>query len=148
MEWHPSNPEGLRVVTGDVGLPYFYAMGEDPARLQPAMPLNAGTKPQVLSLKVRAFPWKAVTYSTDQQVIFVVVQDQTLRPVAGATGEATIKWTTGAVTKLPLIADANGVATLALPVENQSYGGLVTVDVRIAHDNLAGKTTTSFRIWY
>jgi len=148
LEWHPSNPEGLRVVTGDLGLPYFYAIGEDPARLQPAMPLNAGTKLQVLSLKVRAFPWKAVTYSTDQQVIFVVVQDQTLQPVAGATGEAIVRWTTGAVTRLPLITDTKGVATLALPVNNQPYGGLVTVDVVISHGGLAGQTTTSFRIWY
>ncbi len=148
LEWHPSNPDGLRVVTSDLGLPYFYKAGEDPARLQPAKPLNAGTKPQVLALNVRAFPWKAVTYSTDQQIVFVVVQDQTLQPVAGATGEATVIWTTGEEVKYPLLTDEKGIAALGLPVVNQPYGGLVTIDVRISHGDLAGETTTSFRIWY
>ncbi len=148
LEWHPSNPDGLRVVTSDLGLPYFYKAGEDPARLQPSTPLNAGTKPQILALNVRAFPWKAVTYSTDQQVIFVVVQDQTLQPVAGARGEAVVTWTTGEKNTYPLLADEKGIAALGLPVNNQPYGGLVTVDVRISQGELAGETTTSFRIWY
>lgn len=148
LEWHPAKPDGQRVVTGDLGSSYFYRIGEDPARLQPVDPLNAGIKPQVLSLKVRAFPWKAVTYSTDQQLIFVVVQDQTLQPVQGASGQAKIKWTTGAVTTLPILTDVNGIATLSLPVTNQAYGGLVTIEVQVSHGSLAGQTTTSFRIWY
>ena len=148
LEWHPSNPEGQRVVTGDLGLPYFYREGEDPALLEAAKPLNANIKPQVLSLNVRAFPWKAVTYSTDQQMIFIVVQDQTLQPVQGATGQAKVKWTTGAVETLNILTDEKGIATLSLPVMNQAYGGLVTIDVQITHENLAGQTSASFRIWY
>ena len=148
LEWHPSNPDGQRVVTGDLGLPYFNKVNEDPARLQPAMPLNRSILPQVTSLNTRAFPWKAVTYSTDQQVIFVVVQDQTLQPIEGATGEVIVKWTTGMESRFPLLTDAKGIATVAVPVENQLYGGLVTVDVVVSHGELAGQTTTSFRIWY
>ncbi len=148
LEWHPSHPDGQRVVMGNLGSAYFDIAGEDPARLTGVLPLNAGTTSQVLSLKVRAFPWKAVTDSTDQQVIFVVVQDQTLEPVQGATGTATVRWTTGGVTTISILTDAKGIATLAFPVNNQSHGRLVTVDVEVFRDTLDGKTTTSFRIWY
>lgn len=148
LEWHPSNPESQRVVVGNLGSTYFNIIGEDPARLTGVIPLSGGVGADVLALKVRAFPWKAVTYSTDQQMVFVIVQDQTLQPVSGATGQAKVKWTTGAVSTLEILTGANGVATLVLPVENQTYGGLVTIDVEVMHGNLRGKSTTSFRIWY
>ena len=147
LEWHPSNPDGQRVVTGNLGLAYFNAIEEDPARLTGVAPIN-GIAEEILSLNVRAFPWKAVTYSTDQQLIFVVVQDQTLQAVQGASGEAIVKWTSGATQSLDITTDEKGIATLSLPVNNQAYGGLVTVDVNITYGNLRGETTTSFRIWY
>ena len=148
LEWHPSNPNGQRVVTGNLGSAYFSIAGEDPARITGVKPLTAGITTEVLSLNVRAFPWKAVTYSTDQQLVFVVVQDQTLQPVPGATGEAKVKWTTGEINTLKILTGENGIATLSLPVNNQVYGGLVTVDVNVSHGSLTGHTTTSFRIWY
>lgn len=148
LEWHPSNPEGQRVVMGDLGSAYFYIIGEDAARLTGVSPLNAGITSQILSLKVRAFPWKASTNTTDKQVVFVVVQDQTLQPVLSATGTATIHWATGEVTTIPVLTNAKGIATLAIPVNNQPQGALITIDIEISHGNLGGKTTTSFRIWY
>ncbi len=146
LEWNPAKPDGQRVVMGELGSTYFYASGESLARLDDVEPLSGTT--QVLSLRVRAFPWKAVTNSTDQQVIFVIVQDQTLQPIFEATGSATVHWTNGAETTLPLVTNDKGVATLALPVENQPYGGLVMIEVRVQHGALIGQTTTSFRIWY
>ncbi len=148
LEWHPSNPNGQQVVVGNLGSTYFHKIGEDPARLTAVEPLNAGVQAQVLSLKVRAFPWKAVTNTTDQQAIFVVVQDQTLHPVAGASGNVIVTWTNGTTTTLPFVTDSRGIVTLKLPVSNQTRGGLVTVDVSVLHGSLAGHTTTSFRIWY
>ncbi len=148
LEWHPSNPDGQRVVMGDLGSAYFYMIGEDPARLTGVLPLNAGITSQILSLKVRAFPWKASTNSTDQQVVFVVVQDQTLQPVLEARGNASIRWATGEVTTIPILTNAKGIATLAIPVNNQPQGALITIDIEVSHGNLGGKTETSFRIWY
>ena len=148
MEWRPSNPEGQRVVMGDLGSSYFYTAGEDTGLLDPVAPLNDRTKTEVVSLNVRAFPWKAVTYSTDNQMIFVVVQDQTLQAVKGATGQAKVTWTDGSVVMLSIVTGDSGISTLSLPVVNQTYGGLVTVDVQVTHGKLGGHTTTSFRIWY
>jgi len=148
LEWHPSKPEEQHVVMGNLGLVYFDTAGEDPARLDPVLPLDAGIRSQVLSLKVRAFPWKAVTYSTDQQLIFVVVQDQTFQPVQGAIGQAKVAWTTGVEKTLPVLTDENGIATLPLSIVNQPYGGLVTIEVQVSLGEQVGQTTTSFRIWY
>ena len=143
LEW-----SGEQVVLSDLGTIYFQMAGEDPALLDSVLPLNAGTTTEVLSLNVRAFPWKAVTYSTDDQMVFVVVQNQTSQPVNGAKGVATIYWTDGTVDTIPIVTDAKGISTLVLPVGNQNPGGLVTIDARVQHGNLVGETTTSFRIWY
>ena len=148
LEWHPSNPNGQKVVVGNLGSTYFYKIGEDPARLAGVEPLNAGIRAQVLSLSVRAFPWKATTASTDNQAIFVIVQDQTLQPVIGATGNAVVTWTDGTIAALPFVTDEKGIVTLLLPVSNQTPGGLVTINVQVSHGSLAGQTTTSFRIWH
>ena len=148
MEWRPSNPEGQRVVMTDLGSSYFYSVGEDPALLDAVAPLSLTTKTEVLSLNVRAFPWKAVAYATDTQLIFVVVQDQTLQPIRGASGTATVTWTDGSTQTLNVLSGDSGIATLTLPVTDQTYGGLVTVTVNVKHGNLSGHTTTSFRIWY
>ncbi len=149
LEWHASNAEGNRVVVTHLGSTYFTLANEDSALLDPVDPINNTTKPEVLSLNVLAFPWKAVTYSTDTQLIFVVVQDQTSQPVEKAQVSAVVTWTDGSVQTLPmLLTGDSGIATLPLPVTDQTYGGLVTVDVDVVHGTLAGHTETSFRIWY
>ncbi|MBT3323483.1 MAG: hypothetical protein HN392_14450 [Anaerolineae bacterium] len=148
LEWHPSKPYGQQVVVGNLGSIYFGDIGEDPVRLTGVKPLNALIEAQVLSLNVRAFPWKAVTVSTDEQAIFIVVQDQRLQAVSGASGMATVNWTDGAVTTHSFTTDEKGVVTLMLPVTKQIHGSSVTIDVSVVHRNLAGKTSTSFRIWY
>ena len=148
MEWRPSNPDGQRVVMAPLGSSYFYEANEELVLLDPSPSLNLTTQPQVLSLNVRAFPWKAVTYSTDEQLIFVVVQDQTMQPVKGATGTATVFWTDGTQQNLQIFTGDSGISTLTLPVKDQDYGGLVTIDVRVTHAGVEGQTTTSFRIWY
>ena len=148
MEWRTSNPVGDRVVMTYLGASYFNTVKEDPALLDAVSPLNNTTQTEVLSLNVRAFPWKAVTYSSDSQLVFVVVQDQTLQPVRGATGTAKVTWTDGSTQILDVLTGDSGIATLTLPVNNQTYGGLVTVEVNIDRSGLSGHTTTSFRIWY
>ena len=148
MEWRPSNPKGQRVVMSDLGTSYFYTIGEDTARLDAVPPLNNQAKTEVLSLNVRAFPWKAVTYSADMQYIFVVVQDQNAQPLQGATGIALVTWTDGTTQAFNILTGDTGIATLILQVDNESHGGIVTVGVSVSYLNLSNHTATSFRIWY
>jgi len=148
LEWHPWMPEGQRVAPGDLGRIYFDKAGEDPALLNPVDPLDATTIPQVLTLQTRAFVWKAVTLPTDQQLVFIIVQDQKLKPVVDASGTVKVRWPSGTEETFSFTTNNNGVAIVSLSVNNQPYGSLVYIEVTVTWNNLAGATTTSFRIWY
>ncbi|MEW5940925.1 MAG: hypothetical protein AB1750_14745, partial [Chloroflexota bacterium] len=147
FEWKPWLPEGKRVSLADLGKIYFYQIGEDPNLLKPVPDERTGG-PTILSIHVRAFAWKAVALSNDQQLIFVVVQDQTLQPVSGAVGTATIRWPNGVTDVLPLASNSNGVGIIPLTVVNQPYGNRVYVEIAVTRDGVKDSTSTSFRIWY
>jgi len=146
FEWRPGLEESQRIGLTDLGRIYFDQLGEDPGFLKP-VPRDAGPN-SVLSLRVRAFPAKAVATSNDQQTIYVLVQDQNLQPVAGAAGTATIRLASGHTTQQIVEFNNKGVGTLTFAFQNQPNGQLVYVDISVTYNNLRGKTTTSFRIWY
>jgi len=146
FEWRPGQAEGQRIGLTDLGRIYFDQLGEDPAFLKPSTQdarLNL-----VLSLRVRAFPASAVTTSNGQQTIYILVQDQNLQPVAGASGFATIRLASGGTLQQAFEINSKGVGILKFAFQNQPNGQLVYVDISVSYNNLGGKTTTSFRIWY
>ncbi|MBK6791711.1 MAG: Ig-like domain-containing protein [Anaerolineales bacterium] len=147
LEWQPWRAEGLRVVISDLGRAYFDKLGEDPALLAPVSPLD--NAPRVITeLRVRAFVWKAVTLTNDTQMIYVIVQDQNMQPVSGAACTAEVNWSNGAKDATTINSDANGVGIVSLAFNNQPYGSLIYTDIVCKYNDLEGKTTTSFRIWY
>jgi hypothetical protein len=147
MEWRPWMSEGQRVAVADLGRAYFDRVGEDPVRLDPAPPLdNRPLSP--LAIDVRAFVWKAVTLSTDQQLVFIIAQDQNGRPINNATGKAIVHWPSGAKEEISFATNSNGIGILPLSFSDQPYGTLVYMDVEAAYSGLKGSTTISFRIWY
>jgi hypothetical protein len=146
FEWRPGLAEDQRIGLTDLGRMYFDQLGEDPAFLKPA---QQDARPNlVLKLQVRAFPEKAVTTSNDQQTIYVLVQDQNLQPVTGASGVATIRLASGETLRQAFEINNRGVGILSFAFTNQPNGKLVNVDISVTYNNLGGKTTTSFRIWY
>jgi hypothetical protein len=146
FEWRPGLAEEQRIGLTDLGRIYFDQIGEDPAFLKPS---QQDARPNlVLSLRVRAFPEKAVTTSDDQQTIYVLVQDQKLQPVAGARGLATIRLASGETLQQSFEINSRGVGTFTFAFANQPKGKLVDVDINVTYNDLGGKTTTSFRIWY
>ena len=146
FEWRPGLAEGQRIGLTDLGRIYFDQLGEDPAFLRPVSQ-DAGPN-LVLSLRVQAFPDNAVTASNDEQTIYVLVQDQNLQPVSGARGIATIRLASGHTMQQAFEINNRGVGTFKFSFTNQPNGQLVYVDISVTYNNLAGKTTTSFRIWY
>jgi hypothetical protein len=146
FEWRPGLEESQRIGLADLGRIYFDQLGEDPGFLKPA-PRDAGPS-SVLSLRVRAFPDDAVTTSSDQQTIYVLVQDQNLQPVADARGTATIRLASGHTTQQSFEINSRGVGTFTFAFQNQPNGQLIYVDISVTYNDLGGKTTTSFRIWY
>lgn len=147
IEWQPWKPEGQRVVVSDLGRIYFDKLSEDPALLPPVKPLD-NTQSSVISLQVRAFVWKAVTLASDSQLIFIIVQDQNLQPVANSTCAATVHWPDGHTDPISITTNTNGVGIVPLSFSSQPYGSLIYTDVACTYSGLSANTTTSFRIWY
>lgn len=147
LEWQPWKLEGQRVVVSDLGRIYFDKLGEDPALLEPVDP--TGNAPRnITHLQVRAFAWKAVTLSTDNQLFFVIVQDQNGQPVANANCTSVLYWPSGAKDATAITSNSNGVGIIPLSFVEQPYGSLIHTDIICAYNSFSATTTTSFRIWY
>jgi hypothetical protein len=147
FEWRPGLAEGQRIGLTDLGRIYFDQLDEDPAFLKPSVQGVSGPN-LVLDLQVRAFPNKAVAMSSDQQTIYILVQDQNLQPIAGANGIATIRLPNGEVYSQSFPVNGRGVGTVSFDFQNQQNGRLVYVDIAVSYSGLQGTTSTSFRIWY
>lgn len=88
MEWWPDNPSGKRVVLSDLGQLYFDKMVADPDLLAPSpSPDIAGN---LINPRVQVFTVKSLIGANERQSVFVVVQDQFLRPVEGAQAGVTV----------------------------------------------------------
>jgi hypothetical protein len=148
LEWQPWREPGQRVVIGDLGRFYFDRLGEDPGLLPPSPPLNAGTRPLVLSVQVHAFLGKALVLSNDEQTVYIVVRDQRGQPLTEAACTGVIDLPDSATQTLTARADAEGVARLSFAFSGQPQGRAIHADVTCSYGDLAGRTRTSFRIWY
>jgi acyl-CoA thioesterase FadM len=153
FEWYPEFPAGQKVVLAELGRVYFDMVSEDANLLQPVKPADTTTNSgfvSVMALYTKAFTWKAVTQLNDQQSVYVVVQDQTLRPVQGATAIVTIFWPVGGNQSFAQAQTTNeyGVVIVPFQVQGQPYGSIVTIQVEVLYQGLPpSKTITSFRIW-
>ena len=147
LEWQPWKLEGQRVVVSDLGRVYFDKLGEDPALLAPASPVDNAPK-VITSLQVRAFALKAVTLTSDNQTFFVIVQDQNGSPVSNASCTAVVHWPNGINDLTVITTNETGIGIISLEFTNQPFGSLIYVDVTCLYNALSGATTTSFRIWY
>jgi len=145
LDWYPENPEGQKVALAQLGRYYFDLVPEDPARLQPVRVDNAIGN--VKTIQARVFAWKTMTRSNDEQVVYVVVQDQTLNPVQGATVIINIVWGNGEPLRIARSTNASGVVILPVPVLHQSHGSLIVVKTEVLYMGLSANSTTSFRIW-
>lgn len=147
FEWQPGRPEAQRVVLSDFGRIYFDKLGEDPALLPSVRPID-NSQSVILSVKTHAFMKKAVTLASDSQSIFIIVQDQNLRPVSNAACSATITWPDKHTELANITTNANGIGIIPFSFTDQPHGSLVYTHVSCTYGNLKANTVTSFRIWY
>ncbi|MGE5377734.1 MAG: carboxypeptidase-like regulatory domain-containing protein [Bacteroidota bacterium] len=147
FEWRADRPEGQRVVLTDLGRTYFDRLGEDQAQLRPIRPLDATINP-VLSIHARAFVKYAITRSSGQQSVYILVQNQTNQPVSGANGKATIQLSNGQVTEYYFTTNAAGLGAVPFNFEDLKGGELIPVEILVTYQGLATQTSTSFRVWY
>jgi hypothetical protein len=135
------------VVISDLGRIYFDQLKEDPAQLKPIDQPDATINP-VLSIKVRAFVLKAVTLQNGQQTVYIVVQNQTSKPVPGAIGKVLVKFTDGTSQEYAFATNSLGIAQITFNFKDQKSGELVPIEVAVNYQSLNSTTKTSFRIWY
>lgn len=151
LEWHPELQRGENIRLADLGSIYFYQVGEDPARLQKPLPLSGAMQlpsQTIISLKAMVFVLKAVTRTNDIQKVFVVVQDQTLTPVGGASGTVTVNLPGQPALVYPVTTDAKGVAVVPeISFMDIPSGTLVQIRVSMVYGALSSSATTSFRVW-
>jgi hypothetical protein len=147
LEWYPELGEGQKVRPADLGRSYFDSIPEDAALLKPVID-SFIPQDQVQRLLTRVFVEKAVTRGTDAQKIYVVVQDQTSRPVVGATVNLTVLWPDGARQTAALTTDKNGLAAAAIRFSDRQPGEFVIVNALASLGDLNAKTSGSFRIWH
>lgn len=144
FEWHP---DGLfEVQLSFLGYLYFEKVGEDPAWLKPER--NGGFIQEILSLRVFAFPVRAVVSSQAGQTIYVIVQDQNLNPVEGVRVTLTLTSPAGAPLTIELEpTNASGFTKAdVLPAEGE-MAGMVTVEVSARWgDAIHASTRASFRV--
>ncbi len=144
FEWYPEYPDGQRVVLAELGRIYFDLLGEDPNLLQP---VKADAFPgSITRLYARAFTWKAVTRPDDTQTVYVIVQDQTLSPISGATAIVTIDWPGGAQS-LVQMTNQYGLAIFSFPVQGQPHASLISIKVEVLYQGWNSESVTSFRVW-
>jgi hypothetical protein len=147
LEWHPEQPAGQQVMLTDVGRRYF-ARFEDP-RL--AQPITNSALHVVMDLQVQAYVYQPVMTSSGEQTVYVVVQDQSLAPVAGAVVTVSLRRPeapAGGEINLPVtVTDAKGIARITFPLRNQP-NGLVEIVVSASYNDLTRKTITSYRVWW
>lgn len=146
FEWRADRPEGQRVVLTGLGRLYFDQLAENQSYLRPIQPINA-TIDDILSLQARAFVQKAITASSGQQAVYVLVQSQTNQAVANSNGKATIHFSDGHSEEFYFTTNTSGLGSISFNFANQKQGDLVRIDILVSYQGLAATTSTSFRIW-
>lgn len=147
MEWYPEYPEGQKVSIANLGRIYFDAVRERVSLLNPVLADSGDNIIKVISVQPRVFVLKAVTQPNDEQVIYAIVQDQTLSPVYNALTLITITWPNGTAESKALPTNQSGIVILPISVRNQPPGTLVKVEVQVLYEGIEGYTLNSFRIW-
>jgi hypothetical protein len=144
LEWRGDRK---MVVIAELGRSYFDQLKEDPAQLKPIDQPDATINP-VLSIKVRAFVLKAVMLQSGQQTVYIIVQNQTSKPVPDALGKALVKFTDGTSQEYAFTTNALGIAQITFNFKDQASGELVPIEIAVDFQSLHGTAKTSFRIWY
>jgi hypothetical protein len=149
FEWHPELEADMNVRLSDYGRIYADQY-EDSSRFNAALPLDnipvRASRP--LSLRVSAFTARPVALPSDTQKVFVIVQDQTLGPVPGATGSVKVRLTSGEMLTYPVVTNEKGLGIVpSVKFEDQLAGGQVILEVNMSFQGLAASSTTSFLIW-
>ncbi|NPV75684.1 MAG: hypothetical protein HPY59_04835 [Anaerolineae bacterium] len=146
MEWRPELPQGQRVALSDLGKIYYdYRIGLP----EFTMPDPAIIKRGVQNILVRAFVNRALIAANSAQDVYVIVQDQFLQPVEGASVNVTVLLPGGQqeLYRAPAT-NRDGISHLTFQVKDLPVREIVQVNVIVDYQTQIKDASTWFRIWW
>jgi hypothetical protein len=153
MEWVPEKTFGQRVVLRNLGRIYYDEQGENPALLLPNSSIDTRV---VISLQVHGFVNKAVMGGSGDQIVNVIVLDQSMRPVKDANVSLNVQLPSRkeAIT-LSGPTNEKGISSLSFSITDTSPGiAKITITAKYTSNDqpngveLQQQAIISFLIWY
>ncbi len=147
MEWWPDLPAGQRVRLTNLGQSYFDQVVANPDLLKPSPPPDLAGN--VLNPRVRVFVLKSLIGAGEQQTVYVIVQDQYLRPIEGAQVGVTLNYPNGTAESYRL-PDTNeyGVSQFSFTTVNLPVKSVVPIKAEISIRGESGSGKAWFRMWW
>ena len=147
MEWWPDRPSGQRVVLTDLGRLYFDKYVGNPELLK-AEP-QANSAGDLIKPIARTFVLHSLIGAGESQTIYVIAQDQYLRPLDGAQVGVTLIFPDG-TSEFYRLNETNefGISQFTFNVANLPARSMVSVKAEIT---LRGETAAGiswFRLWW
>jgi hypothetical protein len=147
MEWWPDRPTGQRVVLTDLGRVYFDKVVANPELLKSSPPANIAGK--LVNPVVRIFALKSLIGNDEQQTVYVIAQDQFLRPIENAQVGVTLYFPDNSK-EFYRLTETNefGISQFTFSTGNLPIKSVVNVEAEV---NIRGEFATGktwFRIWW
>jgi hypothetical protein len=147
MEWWPDRPAGQRVALSDLGRLYFDKVVANPDLLKSSPPSNIAG--DLIKPVARVFALHSLVGAGEQQTVYVVAQDQFLRPLAGAQVGVTLFFQDG-TSEFYRLTETNefGISQFTFNVGNLPVRSEVNIEGEV---NLRGETAKGnswFRLWW
>ena len=147
MEWWPDKPSGQRVVLTDVGRLYFDRVVGNPELLKSDPPANIAGN--LIKPITRVFVLRSLVGAGESQTVYVVAQDQYLRPLDGAQVGVTLSFPDGN-TEFYRLTETNefGISQFTFTVANLPARSMINVEAEISLRGESSLGNSWFRLWW
>jgi len=147
MEWWPDRPSGQRVILTDLGRLYFDKFIGNPDLLKADPPANSAGK--LVKPIARTFVLHSLIGAGESQTVYVIAQDQYLRPLDGAQVGVTLSFPDG-TSEFYRLNETNefGISQFTFNVANLPMRSLVNVKAEITLRGETAVGTSWFRLWW
>jgi hypothetical protein len=147
MEWWPERPSGQRVVLTDLGRIYFDKVVANPELLKSSPPANIAGN--LLKPQARVFALKSLIGVNEQQTVYVVAQDQYLRPIENAQVGVTLYLPDG-TKEFYRLPESNefGISQFSFTTPNLPTQSVINLQAEISIRGEFATGKSWFRVWW
>lgn len=147
MEWWPDRPSGQRVVLTDLGRLYFDKYIGDPELLKSDPSANSAG--DLIKPLARVFVLHSLIGAGESQTVYVVAQDQYLRPLEGAQVGVTLLFPDG-TSEFYRLNETNefGISQFSFNAADLPAQSVVNVKAEITLRGEEAAAISWFRLWW